>query len=301
MGRRVFCDRRRKGATIPVDISVLGPARVYGSHGRVAMPQQRIRAVLTSLAAQPRQAVSADEIAVDVWGSRTPLGAVTTVRSYIARLRRVLAPHLDGVPVRDVVVTSDRGYVLQVEDHQLDWCRFVTDVDKGTTLLGTGEPRSAAVVLHRALGEWRGAPFIDIANSPRGAGLAAWLQELRLTALQVEGEGLLQGEDYARHIPRLAALVVEYPLQERLWEQLVLTLTKCGRRAEALVTFGQARDALRVGLNVEPGSRLTAAYNAARDEGGASDPNTSWDRRGTGADRRRDTRRHTSAGPATPT
>jgi DNA-binding SARP family transcriptional activator len=282
-----------------LDISVLGPARVHGGRGYVAIPQQRIRAVLTSLAAQPRQAVSADELAADVWGAHAPSGAATTVRSYVARLRRVLAPHLDDMPVSDLVVTRDGGYVLQVEDRQLDWCRFVTDVDEGTTLLGRGEARSAALVLHRALREWRGAPFIDIAGSSRGAALTAWLQALRLTALQVEGEGLLQGEDYARHVPRLAALVIEYPLQERLWEQLVLSLTKAGRRAEALVAFGQARDALRLGMGVEPGSRLTAAYTAARNGGGASHPNADWERRGTGADRRRDTRRQRSAGPTT--
>ena len=280
-----------------MDFSVLGPVRVHGSRGYVAMPQQRIRAVLTSLAAQPRQAVSAEEIAADVWGAHAPSGAATTVRSYIARLRRVLTPCLDGLPVTDVVVTRDGGYALEVEDRQLDWCRFVADVDEGTTLLGRGEARSAALVLHRALGGWRGAPFIDIAGSSRGAALTAWLQELRLTALQVEGASLLQGDDYARHVPRLAALVVEYPLQERLWEQLVLSLTRSGRRAEALVAFRQARTALRHGLNVEPGSRLTAAYTAAHDGSGASSPSTGWDRRGPGADRRRTTRRHTSAGP----
>jgi hypothetical protein len=101
-------------------------------------------------------------------------------------------------------------------------------------------------------------------RSSRGATLTAWLQELRLTALQAEGEGLLQGEDCERHVPRLSALVIEYPLQERLWEQLVISLTRSGRRAEALVAFGQARDALRRGLGVEPGSRLTAAYRVAR-------------------------------------
>ena len=270
---------------------MLGPVRVHASRGYVAIPQQRIRAVLTSLAAQPRQTVSAEEIAADVWGVDAPPGAATTVRSYVARLRRVLAPHLDD-PSDDVVVTRDGGYVLQVEDRQLDWCRFVSDVDEGTTLLGRGDARSAALVLHRALAEWRGAPFIDISGSSRGTSLTAWLQQLRLTALQLEGDGLLQGEDYARHVPRLAALVVEYPLQERLWEQLVLSLTKAGRRAEALVAFSQARTALRLGLSVEPGSRLTAAYTAARSEGGAAEPSADWDRRGTGADRRRDTRRH---------
>ena len=140
-------------------------------------------------------------------------------------------------------------------------------------------------------------PFIEIAGSSRGAALTAWLQELRLTALQVEGEGLLQGEDYARHVPRLAALVVEYPLQERLWEQLVISLTRSGRRAEALMAFRQAREALRLGLRVEPGSRLMAAYTAARNGGGVSVLDGDWDRRGTGVERRRDNRRRTPAAP----
>jgi DNA-binding SARP family transcriptional activator len=279
-----------------MDIAVLGPARVQGSRGYVSIPQQRIRAVLTSLAAQPRQAVSSDEIAADVWGAEAPTGAGTTVRSYVARLRTVLAPHLDGLAVTDVVVTGDGGYVLEVEDCQLDWCRFVADVDEGIKLLRTGDVGSAGLALHQGLAEWRGAPFVDIAGSSRGAALTAWLQELRLTALQAEGEGLLRGEDCERHVPRLAALVVEYPLQERLWEQLVLSLTRSGRRAEALVAFGRARSALRRGLGVEPGSRLTAAYRVARMEGAASEPAADWDRRGTGVDRRRDTRRHTAAG-----
>ncbi|WP_448612601.1 AfsR/SARP family transcriptional regulator [Modestobacter sp. URMC 112] len=282
-----------------VEVSVLGPVRVRGSGGYGVIPQQRVRAVLTSLAAQPRQAVSADEIIADVWGVDAPSGAATTVRSYVARLRRVLAPHLDGLAVTDVVVTGGGGYLLQVEDRQLDWCRLVADVEEGRALLHGGDVRSAALVLHRGLAEWRGAPFIDIAGSSRGAALTAWLQEVRLTALQLEDEGLLRGDDYERHVPRLAALVVEYPLQERLWEQLVLSLTRCGRRAEALVVFGQARVALSQGLGVEPGSRLSAAYRGARLEGGtAGDPG--WDRRRTDVDRRLVTRRQPGAGPCTP-
>jgi DNA-binding SARP family transcriptional activator len=265
-----------------MDISVLGPLRVRGRHSLVVIPQQRVRAVLTSLSAQPRRVVSAEEIVADVWGSKAPRGAETTLRSYISRLRKVLAPHLDHPHISDLILTGGGGYALQMEDRQLDWCRFVADVAEGEDLFDRGEARASGRVLHRGLGEWCGTPFVDIAGSARGAALSAWLNQLRLTALQAEGEALLASADYERLAPRLSALVLEFPLQERLWEQLVLCLSRGGRRAEALAAYAQARDALRLGLNVKPGSRLAAAYLDARDDGAGAD----WDRRRPGPDRR---------------
>ena len=270
-----------------MQICVLGPLEVRTSSGPALVPHRRTRAVLCSLASRPRRVVPPDVVVEDVWGDDAPSGATTTVRSYVARLRSALSAAAaadDGSPAA-VVATRDGGYVLNVEDEQLDWLGFAQAVARADDLLTRRLVREAAGVLHTALDTWRGSPFTELAGTARTAELVSWLEELRVQALELRGEALLQLGRTDDLVPSLRALVVEQPLQERFWEQLVRALAMSGRRAEALLAFSRARDVLRTELQVEPGQRLCAALAAVL----RGEPTSGDEReRRSGTDRRSD-------------
>ena len=50
--------------------------------------------------------------------------------------------------------------------------------------------------------------------------------------------------------------VAEAPFNEQLWASLMIALARCGKRAEALIAYQQARAAFRVELDIEPGREL---------------------------------------------
>jgi len=255
-----------------VDICVLGPVRVTTANGGQALIRhRRERAVLACLATRPRRLVLRDQLAEEIWGRGVPVAAQTTVRSYVARLRRELAPVAGSGEVAEVVATRDGGYLLDVADEHVDWLRFSRDVQSGAALLSTGQVAAARDAARRALDAWQGPPFVDLPGSPRAQELVARLDQLRLRALEVEGEAMLLAGEHQQLVPRLAGLVVEHPLEERFWEQLVRALLRCGRRAEALAMYGQAQETLEAELGVGPGPQLRAACALAH-EGDAGGP-----------------------------
>ena len=63
-------------------------------------------------------------------------------------------------------------------------------------------------------------------------------------------------------IGELEALVAEEPLRERLHAQRMLALYRCGRQADALDAYRQARTALVEAIGVEPGPELRRLHEA---------------------------------------
>ena len=66
---------------------------------------------------------------------------------------------------------------------------------------------------------------------------------------------LLRGR-HAGLVGELEALVCAHPLRERLWSHLMRALYRCGRQAEALEAYQEARRLLVEELGVEPRREL---------------------------------------------
>ncbi|NUP51280.1 MAG: winged helix-turn-helix domain-containing protein, partial [Catenulispora sp.] len=70
--------------------SVLGPVRGWGPDGELDLGSPQQRELLALLVLRPGRAATAEELIDALWGEDAPKGALSTIRTYASRLRRVL-------------------------------------------------------------------------------------------------------------------------------------------------------------------------------------------------------------------
>lgn len=230
---------------------VLGPLEASRDGRPMRLGGERQRALLALLLLHAGELVSTEKLIEHLFGDEASDGAANAVHVAISRLRRTLAGEAGGL-----LRTRPGGYVLQLEDEQLDAILFERWLEEGRELLAGAEPVLAAARLREALALWRGAPLADVARLEFVQPEIRRLEELRLLAVMERIDAdLALGHD-AELIPELERLVAANPLRERLRAQLMLALYRSGRQAEALSVYREASEAFREGLGLEPGRAL---------------------------------------------
>jgi DNA-binding SARP family transcriptional activator len=238
-----------------MEFLVLGSLEVRADNGlAVPIAGRQPRTLLAVLLLDANQPVSADRIAIALWGEEAPADAVKAVRVVVSRLRRALD---DGV-----LTTSEAGYRLSVKPGELDSDRFVAQVEQAVGALETNDPFSANRLLSEALSLWRGPAFADVAFEPFAQAAVARLDEQRLMALELRVEAELQLGRADEAVAELKRLVTDHPLRERLHSQLMLALYRTGRQADALDVYRRFRASLLDELGLEPGAELRALEEA---------------------------------------
>jgi len=238
-----------------MDFQILGPLEVHGERGVVGLEGLKPRAVLAMLLLHANEPVSAERLAVGLWGQDAPTGAVKTVQVHVSRLRKAL-----GDP--EAVSTTPAGYRLRVRPGELDAERFARGVAEGQRALDAGDPQRAGVVLREALGLWHGPALADLEFEPFAAAEIARLEEQRLVALEARVEADLAHGSHAALVSELQRLRAEHPTRERLTAQLMLALYRSGRQAEALEVYRDARQILIEDAGIEPGAELQRLHEA---------------------------------------
>jgi len=235
-----------------VEFRILGPleVRVNGAAVRVGGPKQR--ALLALLLCNANRVVSRDQL-IDELLSDQPAGSAEPVlHVQISRLRKALA---DGDP-QPRLLARPPGYVLRIQDGELDLHAFEQRVADGRHALEQGDPGQAAVLLREAEALWHGRPLADLEFEPFARFEAQRLEACRLAAVEDRIEAELALGRHGALCPELEPLVAEHPLRERLRGQLMLALYRSGRQAEALETYRAGRSLLAEELAVEPGPQL---------------------------------------------
>src|SRR4051794_8917577 len=245
-----------------MEFRILGPLEVTNELGPVAMGGIKPRALLAVLLLHANESVSAERLALALWGDDAPAGATRTVRVYVSRLRKALGD-------ADAVTTTAAGYRLRVRPDELDAERFQRGVAEGRLALAAGEPERAALVLERALALWRGPPLADLAFEPFAQDEIARLEEQRLSALEARAEAHLATGRHVELVSELRSLLAAHPTREGLAAQLMLALYRSGRQAEALEVYRGTRHVLVEESGVEPGPALRRLHQAvlAQDPG----------------------------------
>jgi DNA-binding SARP family transcriptional activator/Tfp pilus assembly protein PilF len=255
-----------KGSAVPLRVGVLGPVTVWRDGHEIMAGQPRQLAVLGLLATRANRVVSRGELVDAVWGDQPPATVDSGIYTYVAGLRRVLEPDR---PRRDpdksrrapgrVLVSSGGGYLLRLGPDGLDAAQFEEGLVRSRALRASGDPHGAAGTVDEALRLWRGQPFAGVPG-PFAEGERLRLTELRTTAAEERADLLLAQGQPAAAVPELATLVAEHPLRERARGLLMIALYRCGRQAEALHVFHDARERLAEDLGIDPSTELARIH-----------------------------------------
>ncbi|HSS62508.1 MAG TPA: BTAD domain-containing putative transcriptional regulator [Candidatus Limnocylindrales bacterium] len=238
-------------------MGILGPFELRLDGGPpVALGGLRQRALLAILALHPNETVAIDRIIDELWGDSPPPSATHTAQVFVSRLRRALSA------ASDRLATVVPGYRLTLEPMELDADRCERLYGEARAATGSGRPGDAAAKLEQALALWRGPPLADFTYEPFAQGAIGQLEELRVSCREELAEAQLALGHHAEVVQDLETLIAENPLRERPRGQLMLALYRCGRQAEALDAYQQARHMLVENLAIEPSPALRALEQA---------------------------------------
>jgi WD40 repeat protein/DNA-binding SARP family transcriptional activator len=238
-----------------MDFRILGPLEVHGDLGAIDVPGRMPRAALVVLLLHANQPVSAGTLARELWGDDARHDT-KNVHVVISRLRKALRDH------NGIVRRTEAGYMLQLAPDALDLERFKQLVSEGRHALTAGRPDDAGTILRSALALWRGPPLEDVASVPFAAAVITELEEEHQAAIEARVEADLAAGRHAELVAELRRMVTAYPTRERLAGHLMLALYRCGRQAEALDAYREARARLTEQLGIEPDEELHALQDA---------------------------------------
>src|SRR5207247_654920 len=119
-----------------MEFLILGPFEVRAGGDTVSLPGAKPRALLAALVVHANASVSADRLAVAIWGEDAPATALKTVQVYVSRLRRALGD-------AGVLETTPSGYRLRVPTEGVDARRFEQQVAAARAALAAGRTSRA--------------------------------------------------------------------------------------------------------------------------------------------------------------
>ncbi len=234
-----------------VEFRLLGDVEARVDGRRLEIGHALQRCVLVALLVDVNHPIPVEQLVERVWSQRPPASARSSLRTYVSRLRNLLA----GVPVV-TIARRPTGYVLTADALSVDLHRFRRLASQARA---AADPDEATALFDRSLGSWDGEPF--------GSLDTVWINDLRLALVAERFLVELDRNDVALRAGRHGELLVELiaaqaarPLDERLAGQLMLAQCRSGRQAEAVDTYRAMRQRLVDELGVEPGPLLRGVY-----------------------------------------
>lgn len=241
-----------------MDFRILGPLAVVDEGREITPTAPKVRQVLSFLLIRRNQIVQVSELIDELWSSNPPDSAITTLQTYIYKLRKdVLAP---SGPTS--LHTRASGYLLHVSDDDVDVCAFEKLSVHGRHALQGGDAQKANELLTKALGLWRGNALIGVTTGDILAAYVTRLEENRLRALEMRIEANMSLGRYQELISELKQLVFTYPLHERFHADLMTALNRSGRRYEALEVYRRLREVVIDELGLEPSAPLQRLHQS---------------------------------------
>jgi SARP family transcriptional regulator, regulator of embCAB operon len=247
------------------EINVLGTLEVSINGVSVVPTASKPRQLLAMLAMNTGQLVTSSTLREELWAVNAPRSATGTLHTYVLNIRNLIREALPAGQedlVREILVTKNTGYVLQLDPEAVDAVRYNRLAAAGRAASAAGHHARAERLLSEALTLWQGPVLVDVAVGPQLEIEAMQLTERRLAdiALRIDAELYL-----GRHhqvLGELAALCARHPYMENFRAQFMLALYRSGRPGQALETYQEMWTTIREHLGVEPSHRLRQLHRA---------------------------------------
>ncbi|MCX4526347.1 MULTISPECIES: BTAD domain-containing putative transcriptional regulator [unclassified Streptomyces] len=250
--------------TAGVRFSLLGPMRAYRGDQPLGTGTPQQQAMLAVLLLRSGHGAGLAELVDALWGEEPPNAAVTTLRTYAWRWRKVLAEP-------GVLVSVGDGYRLVLPKPFLDVQEAEELAARAAVERAAGRREAAAKLLREALGLWQGEPLAALPG-PFAERQRSRLEELRLSLLEDRLELDIESGGEAAAVPDLRLLTSEHPLRERPVALLMRALCRTGRQADALNVFRTARQELISEIGLEPGPELVELHQRILNGEGEREP-----------------------------
>ncbi|MCP2164102.1 AfsR/SARP family transcriptional regulator [Goodfellowiella coeruleoviolacea] len=239
-----------------IRFSVLGSLELQTPQGAYVPRGPKVRKVFALLLLRANQIVDVDTLTDELWDENPPRTVITTVRTHVYHLRKMLDRESRVSTVAQLLTTQPTGYLLRTAPDQLDATVFARLVDQARVLLAQEHVTEASHLLRKALGLWRGPALANVAAGRVLGRHVLHLNELRTRALELRIETDMLLGRHRELVAELRGLLAAHPLNEWFHAHLIRALHRSGRRGEALAAFQDLRALLDRELGLEPSPEL---------------------------------------------
>jgi LuxR family maltose regulon positive regulatory protein len=224
----------------------------FGGH----QPQLLLKAVL----AHGAQGVVKDVLLEDLWPEANPEGAEKNFKVNLHRLRKALEPDLDKTFGSSYVHLKANLVSLDAELCDLDVEKFLALFKEGERKEAQGQVMDAVAFYKEAVASHGGDFLPEELYSPWATAKRAELRETYLELLHRLGGVYEKQGALTRAIDCYKRLVRSDPLDESVYQRLMLLHAQRGKRSAALKVYQDCCLALKKELNVEPDEVTAAIY-----------------------------------------
>ncbi|MCR3752948.1 DNA-binding transcriptional activator of the SARP family [Lentzea californiensis] len=240
-----------------MEFRMLGPLECWHANTSVPLGDQQQRFILVVLLLHANKPVSPERLTETVWPDNPERR--TLVRGYINKLRKAFE-HTDAA-----IDTTPTGYVLRVDENQIDTVRFDRLRAQAAQALRNNDQRKAVDLLCAAVDLWRGRFLEDIDIDRVGGAAVISPAESFADALGDVAELELLVGDHRSARDRMRRALPKDPANQRYAELLMRALIAGADGVGAIRVYKNACAALAE-AGYEPGSALRKL--AARAEHG---------------------------------
>ena len=207
------------------EFRLLGPLEAVVDGSPVQLAAAKPRALLALLLLRRNEVVATERLIDELWADEPPARATKTLQVYVSQLRKSLGP--------DRLVTRPPGYLLRIEEGELDLERFEQLTADARKRLASGDAPAARDELREALAA--------LARTCRGrCSTARGAAARRPTRTGCTPRSSPATPSRSSRNSRSSS--PREPLRERPRELLMLALYRAGRQADALELFRRTRE-----------------------------------------------------------
>ncbi|MEV0901018.1 BTAD domain-containing putative transcriptional regulator [Actinoplanes sp. NPDC049802] len=240
------------------EFRVLGPISATVRGQTIPLTATRQKAALATLLLDAGRVVSVGRLAEAIWGGRLPRNPENQIAICISALRRAFSNAGAGA---GLIETHAPGYLVRLDGHFLDIERAKELEAAARKALADEDHELAVDRFREAIGLWRGPVLAGLTSPALGPEVARWEEKRLVLAEECAESELRLGRDHEL-VSELTAFVAANPLRERPRRQLMLSLYRTGRQADALSLYQDTRKLLDRELGLEPGPEIRALHDA---------------------------------------